>query len=66
MYGIIMVSLFIYFFNSYFPNIFFFYSTAWWPSYTYILFSHIIMLHHKWLDIVPRAAHYGFSRSQPS
>ena len=37
--------------------IFFFYSIAWWPSYIYMytfffLFSPIIMLHHKWLDIV--------------
>ena len=23
--------------------------------HVYILFSHIIMLHHKWLDIVPSA-----------
>ena len=23
--------------------------------YVYIIFSHIIMLHHKWLDIVPSA-----------
>ena len=23
--------------------------------HVHILFSHIIMLHHKWLDIVPRA-----------
>ena len=23
--------------------------------YVYILFSHIIMLHHKWLDLVPHA-----------
>ena len=34
-----------------------FYCTAWWLSYTYvyILSSHIIMLHHKWPDIVPSA-----------
>ena len=35
-----------------------FYCTAWWPSYTYMhtfFFFHIIMLHHKWLDTVPRA-----------
>ena len=24
-------------------------------THVYILFSPIIMLHHKWLDIVPRA-----------
>ena len=23
--------------------------------HVYVLFSHIIMLHHKWLDIVPSA-----------
>ena len=47
----------IHYFNSYFPNTIF-------PQYSkvtqlhihvHILFSHIIMLHHKWLDKVPRA-----------
>ena len=45
------------FFIVIFPIQFFFYCTAWWPSYIYMytFFSHIIMLHHKWLDIVPSA-----------
>ena len=40
------------------PIQFLFYCTAWWPSYiyhVYILFSHIIRLHHKWLDVVLHA-----------
>ena len=37
--------------------------------HVYILFSHIIMLHHKWLDIVPRATQqdliaYPFQRQE--
>ena len=49
------------FFKFYFPNTLFFfllYSIAWWPIYTYkytFFFSHTIMLHHKWLNIVPSA-----------
>ena len=42
----------------YLPStLFFFYCTAWWHSYTCMytfFFSQIIMLHHKWLDMVPR------------
>ena len=43
------------FFNSYLPNTFFFllYSmVTQLHIHVHILFSHIIMFHHKWLDIV--------------
>ena len=46
------------FFNCYFPNTVFFqlYSmVTQLHIHIYILFSHIIMLHQKWLDIVPCA-----------
>ena len=50
---------FIYFiFNCYFPNMVFFllYSmVTQFHIHVYILFSHIIMLHQKLLDIVPSA-----------
>ena len=41
--------------NFFFSFFFFSYCTAWWPSYTYMytFFCPIIMLHHKWLDVVP-------------
>ena len=45
-------------FNSYFPNTFFFLLYSMMSQlhiHVYILFSHSIMLHHEWLDIVPRA-----------
>ena len=45
-------------FNSYFPNMIFFllYSmVTQLHIHVHILFSHIIMLRHKWVDIVPRA-----------
>ena len=44
------------FFNCYFPNTIFFllYSmVTQLHIHVHILFSHIIMLHHKWLEIVP-------------
>ena len=48
----------LFFLNCYFPNTFFPYCTAVTQLhiYVYIIFSHINMPHHKWLDIVPSAA----------
>jgi len=55
-------SFFFFKYNDFFPHyssftvVSIFYCTAWWPSHPYmyyIHFSHIIMLHHKWLDTFP-------------
>ena len=45
---------FVLFFNCYFLSTTFFLLYSMWSSYTYMytFSSHIVMLHHKWLDIV--------------
>ena len=44
-----------YFFHYSWFTVFFQFSAAQQGDHVYILFSHIILLHHKWPDIVPSA-----------